>query len=192
MTLPRRDFLASSAGAIGGGWLWLHLPALTLLTSCARDAAREGAAFEHFSAAEGTAMRSFAARIVPSTAEGPGAEEAGAAWFADAALAGPLEGMSEPVREGLADLDRRAQRAHGVRFAAASEAQQDAIIADVADSQFFFLGRLLVVMGTFGGDAMGGNRDHAGFAILDMEHAQGFQPPFGHYDAEYARNGSAS
>jgi gluconate 2-dehydrogenase gamma chain len=188
----RREFVSASAGLLGGGWLWLQLPALASLSACARDAARSEQPFTTFTAAEGRAMRAFAARIIPSADGVPGAEEAGAAWFADLAVAGPFAGMLPPLREGLADIDQRAQSAHGVVFAAATPEQQDAIIRDVEQTPFFGMGRVLVIFGTFSDPSYGGNRDHAGFTMLGLEHAAAYQPPFGYYDAEYARNGGVA
>src|SRR3990172_1227755 len=113
----RREFMSSTAAMFGSGWLWLNLPALASLSACARDAARNGEPFTTLTAAEGNALRALVARIVPSEADVPGAEEAGVAWFADLAVAGPMAGMLPPLREGLADLDTRARDAHGKPFA---------------------------------------------------------------------------
>jgi gluconate 2-dehydrogenase gamma chain len=178
---------------LGGGWLWLHLPVMATLSACARDAARANEPFTMFSVAEGQAMRAFAARIIPSEADSPGAEEAGAAWFADRALAGPFAELAESVRAGLADVDERSRAAHGAVFARLDAAQQDSIMGDMVDTPFFADARMLVVMGTFSDPSHGGNRDHAGFTLLGMEHATAFVPPFGWYDAEHIRmNGGAT
>jgi gluconate 2-dehydrogenase gamma chain len=188
----RREFVSSTAGMLGGGWLWLHLPALTAISACAMQDAHDGAPFTTLNVAEGRAMRAFAARILPSD-DGPGAEEAGAAWFADRVLAGPFAGMLEPIRGGLADIDERARTAHGVPFSELDAAQQDALIGDVVETPFFFLGRMLTVMGVLSDPALGGNRNHVGFAMIGMDHAPAYQPPFGYYDAEHAReNGGAA
>lgn len=187
-SLPtRRDFVSSTAGMLGGGWLWLNLPLLTTLSACARDAALIDEPFTTLTPAEGRAMRAFAARIIPSEPGSPGAEEAGAAWFADKALAGPFEGMGEPVRGLLAQLDEQAQAAHGADFADLDAAQQDTLMEGIADSEPFFLGRLLVVAGVFSDPSWGGGRNNVGQGLLRMEHAAAYQPPFGWYDAEYAR-----
>jgi gluconate 2-dehydrogenase gamma chain len=192
-TTTRRDFLASTAGTVGGGWIWLNLPAALALSACARDAARTGAPFTSFTADEGSAMRALAGRIIPAHDGLPGAEEAGAAWFADTVLAGPFAQMREPVLAGLADLDVRARAAHGAPFAELDSALQDGIIAGIEETEFFELARTLVVMGTLSNPAWGGNRDHAGFTLLGMKHAPVYVPPFGWYDAEHARvNGGAS
>jgi hypothetical protein len=185
----RRDFVSQTSSLLGSGWLWLNLPAISTLSACAMDAARNEAPFVTLTADEGAAVRSFASRIIPSDDTGVGAEEAGAAWFVDGALGGPMAGMLDPIRAGLADLDQRARSKHGVSFADAYPADQDAIIEEVVDTQFFQLTRMLVVMGVFADPVHGGNRNHVGFTVLQMEHEPSYQPPFGHYDAEYARKG---
>jgi gluconate 2-dehydrogenase gamma chain len=183
----RREFVSSTAALVGGGWLWLQLPALATLSACARDAARREDPFTNLTPAEGRALRAFAARIIPSDDGLPGAEEAGAAWFVDAALSGPFAGVRGLLADGLADLDARATAAHGLVFADAAPDQQDAIMRAVEESQFFFMARVLTLAGTFSDPSHGGNRDHAGFTLLGMQHAAAYQPPFGWYDEQHAR-----
>jgi gluconate 2-dehydrogenase gamma chain len=185
----RRAFVSASAGLLGSGWLWLNLPVVAPLSACARDAARTQEPFTTLSPEQGRTARAFAARIIPSGDGLPGAEEAGAVWFIDRALGGPFADMKEPVLAGLGDLDERARSAHGVPFADATAAQQDEIIGAVTDTPFFSLGRLLVVGGVFTDPSYGGNHEHAGFTLVGMEHAPAYQPPFGWYDAEYAKAG---
>lgn len=188
MTAPtRRDFVKSTAGMFGGGWLWLQLPAIATLSACARDAAVSNSPFATLSAGEGRAMRAFAARILPSGDGLPGADEAGAAWFVDGALGGPMAHARELIGDGLADLDARALAEHSVVFADAGEDQQDALMREVEETEFFFVARLLTVAGVFADPSHGGNRDHAGFTLLEMEHAPAFRPPFGWYDEQYMR-----
>jgi hypothetical protein len=191
-TPTRREFVSSTAALFGGGWLWLQLPAVATLAACSRDAAQRNDPFAILSADEGRAMRAFAARIIPSGDGLPGANEAGAAWFVDGALGGPMAGVRELITTGLADLDTRTADAHGVAFADASVDQQDAIMRSVEDTQFFFLARLLTVVGTFSDPSHGGNRDHVGFTLLQMEHAPAFSPPFGWYDEQYVRENTAA
>jgi hypothetical protein len=188
----RREFVSSTAALFGGGWLWLQLPAFATLSACARDAAQRGDPFANMSAEQGRAMRAFAARIIPSGDGLPGADEAGAAWFVDGALASDaFAGARGLLTDGLTDLDARAMAAHSVAFADAAPEQQDALLHEVEDSQFFFLGRLLTIAGTFSDPSHGGNRDHVGFTLLQIEHAPAYQPPFGWYDEQHARIAAA-
>jgi gluconate 2-dehydrogenase gamma chain len=189
MTEPqpsRRDFVRAGAALFGGGWLWLNLPAVAALSACARDAARSGDAFVNLSAAHGSALRAFAARIIPSDDGTPGAEEAGAAWFVDRGIDGLLTELREPLGALLDELDARAQTGEGAPFARLAVARQDAILRELEETEPFFIGRMLVVMGTFCDPSLGGNRDHVGFALLKLEHAPAYRPPFGWYDAQHA------
>jgi gluconate 2-dehydrogenase gamma chain len=180
----RREFVASAGSALGGGWLWLNLPALAALSACSGEAARRGEALTTLTAAEGAAMGGFAARLVPAEDGLPGAEEAGAVWFADRALGSFFAGMLPAVRAGLADLDARARADHGRAFAALDEAGRDAIIHEVRDTEFFESARLLVLAGVFADPGYGGNRAEAGARITGVTHAAGYRPPFGWYDAQ--------
>ena len=186
----RREFLSTSANLLGAGWLWMNLPAIAALAGCARDAARVDAPFRVLPPAEGAAMRALASRILPSGDGLPGAEEAGAVWFIDAALEGPFASMKEPLLAGLADLDRRAEASHGERFAALSPPGQDAIVAGLADGPFFGMARLLTVAGVFADPRYGGNRNGAGPALVGVRHAPSYQPPFGWYDAALLQGGA--
>lgn len=194
MTEPtRREFVASTAALFGGGWLWIQLPALATLSACARDAARREDPFTNLTAEQGRVMRAFAARIIPSGDGLPGADEAGAAWFVDGALASDaFAGVRDLVTGGLADLDARAMAAHSIVFADATPEQQDGVMRDAEDSEFFFIARLLTLAGTFSDPSHGGNREHAGFTLLQMEHAPAYRPPFGWYDEQQARTAAAA
>lgn len=183
----RRDFITSSGALLSGGWLWLNLPALATLSGCARDAAERGEPFTHFTPEQGAAMRAFTARIIPSGDGVPGADDAGAAWFIDALLAGPMEDTAGLVAAGLADLDERARAAHSAAFADLEGEQQDAIIREIEQAPFFGFARFATIMGTFAGESFGGNRNHAGFTLLQIEHEPAYQPPFGWYDEQHAR-----
>jgi gluconate 2-dehydrogenase gamma chain len=187
VTLPpptsRRDFIASSAGLLGSGWITLHWPALLALSACARDAARADLPFTTLAAADGAMLRALAARIIPSDDGTPGAEEAGAAWFADRALSGLFAELLEPFREGLRGMDAHARRAFGVPFVMLTSAQQDDVIRAFEATEFFATARTLVVLGTFTAPEYGGNRDGVGWAMLGVEHQAAYLPPFGWYDA---------
>ena len=187
----RREFLASSAALLGGSWATLRLPALAALATWARSAAAQQAPFTTLTPDEARTMGAFAAQIVPSDAALPGAREAGAIYFIDRALGSHFAQMKEPVKAGIADLDARARRrVKGAKgFADLGSADQIRIMRQVEEQPFFFMGRMLTVMGVFADPAYGGNRDHAGTRILGIEHRPAYQPPFGWYDAQ-ERNGS--
>jgi gluconate 2-dehydrogenase gamma chain len=184
----RREFLAQ----LGAAGMLLQSPLLLSLASCARDAVSRGEPLMTLTDAEGRAFAALAARIIPS-GDGPGATEAGAVYFADRALAGPLAGMLEPLRNGLADLDARARSARGEAFADLAADDQDVLIREVQQAEpFFAMAHFLTVAGVFADPSYGGNRGDVGPALLGVEHAPVYAPPFGFYDAEYARqNGGA-
>ena len=190
-TSTRREFLAANGRFFGGTWLLLELPLLAGLAACARDAARTGESFVTLTEGEGAAMRAFAARIIP-TDEEPGAEEAGAAYFADRALAGPFSGMAGVVLAGLRDLDARAEARWSVPFAEIPSDAQDELIRELQDTEFFASARALSVMGVLADPSYGGNRNSAADRVVGISHASTWQPPFGYYDAEYARGKGAA
>jgi gluconate 2-dehydrogenase gamma chain len=185
----RREFLADSGRTVASGWLALQLPWLARLTACAREDERSGVPLAHLTAAEGRAMRAFAARILPSDDGTPGAEEAAAVRFVDRALGTPFFAASIPViRDGLADLDARARRfGMGDGFAALDAAGQVAIMKRLEHGEFFETARTLVLTGTFADPSYGGNAGGVGWGLVRMEHRASFRAPFGWYDAEVAR-----
>lgn len=186
----RREFLTTSAALLGGSWLSMQLPMLGDLAAWARAAAAQGEPFTILTPAEARTMEAFAAQIIPSDSSSPGAKEAGAIWFIDRALGkGYFPEFREPIKAGIADLDARARRRRKAvsGFADLATADQIRVMRQIEETPFFFMGRMLSVMGVLADPSHGGNRDHAGEKILGIEHKPAYQPPFGWYDAEEAR-----
>jgi gluconate 2-dehydrogenase gamma chain len=186
----RREFIVASAALLGGGWLSAQLPQLGALAEWARGAAAAQTSFTILTPAEARTMEAFAAQIIPSDSDTPGAKEAGAVWFIDRALGpGYFPEFRDPVKAGLADLDARARRrARGATgFADLRSDDQIRVMRQVEDAPFFFMGRMLSVMGVLADPRHGGNRDHAGARIIGIQHQPSYQPPFGWYDADEAR-----
>lgn len=178
----RRGFLVESSYSAAAGWLSLQLPWLGIVSACARDDARDGAPFTHLTAAEASALRAFAAQLIPSD-DGPGAEEAGAVYFVDRALGlGYFANDVPVVRAGLADLDARARAMGAASFAGLDGAAQIRLMKRVERTPFFATARTLVVMGTFADPSHGGNRNHAGWKMVGIEHRTSYSAPFGWYD----------
>ncbi len=188
----RREFIADSAGALGGAWLWLRLPSFGLLAACARDAARTEAPPQALTPDEFATLRAVAARLLPSDEASPGAEEAGAAWFVDAALTTHFPALLEPVRGLLSSVDERARVQDAARFARLDAARQDALLRDVETDPGFGPTRTLVLAGVFSDPVHGGNRNSAAEQILGYRHEGVYQPPFGYYDAEAGRSGGGA
>jgi len=128
-------------------------------------------------------MRAFAAQLIPSE-DGVGAEEAGAVYFVDRAFGLGYFAHDVPVvRAGLADLDARARAKGAASFAGLDDAAQIRLMKQVERTPFFATARTLVVIGTFADPAHGGNRNHAGWKMLALEHRPSYSAPFGWYDA---------
>lgn len=182
----RRSFLADASRGAIASWVVLNLPLVGSLASCAREGARNGAEFTTLTEAEARAMRALAAQIIPSGRDGTGAEEAGAVYFIDRALAQPYFAESLPlIRAGLADLDERARLIDRKwEFSSLPSSQQMVIIREIERQPFFAVARTLVVTGTFADPSHGGNRNHAGWKLVKMDHQPTYTTPFGWYDAQ--------
>jgi len=167
---------------MGGGWTALHLPVLTSLAACARDASARAEPLTLLTAVEGRTLGAFADRILPPDPGLPGAVDAGAVHFVDRALAELMPPVAPVVREGLAELDRRS----GGDFAGLDATRQDEVMRALEDSEFFYVGRMLVLCGVFADPKYGGNRDGAGNELVGIEPHGAHSPPFGWYDAQYA------
>ena len=130
-------------------------------------------------------MRAFAAQIIPSHDGVPGADEAGAIYFIDRALARPpFAERASVIRSGLRDLDARARALErGADFVALPTVAQVAIMREIEREPFFALARLLVVLGTFADPQYGGNIGGVGWTMLGIDHRPTYSAPFGWYDA---------
>jgi hypothetical protein len=94
----------------------------------------------------------------------------GSKGIAEREFAGPVKGLQEVYREGLALLDTRARARSGVTFAQATTTQQDQILADVKDAAVqAFLGAALAntLEAMYGPPEYGGNRDLVGWTSND-------------------------
>ena len=179
----RRSFLVESGRLAGAGWLALNLPLLLAAGQAAAEQAANGGAWANISAEEAAALAALADQIIPPDAT-PGAAEIGVVRFIDQALGGFMSGESAVLREGLADLDRRALAVAAERggFAGLSFDQQTAVLRDIENEPFFGLMIFLTQCGMFALPAWGGNRDQLGWALLGFDSRHAWQPPFGYYD----------
>ena len=130
-------------------------------------------------------MAAFAANIVPSD-EVPGATEAGAVYFVDAAVGSYFAPMHASIKDGLADLDARALSRGAASFSSLPADLQIAVMKDVENTPFFFNARMLTVFGVLADPKYGGNRNNVGLELIRREHGGAWQPPFGYYDAQAA------
>jgi gluconate 2-dehydrogenase gamma chain len=184
--LSRRGFLAGAVA--GGALLRAGLPAVAALSASACTARDEEAAFRVLATAEAREFEAIAARILPTT-DTPGAREAGVIWFIDQAFDSIMKGSLDFARTGLQDFQTGvADAAPGAsRFSDLDEQAQDEYLAKRQDSPFFGLMHFLTVAGFFGMSSYGGNRDNVGWKLLGFDPRHVWEPPFGHYDTQYAR-----
>ena len=195
----RRTFLLASGRGLAGVWLLLQLPGCRDAAERGREAAGEGRPFTVLTPDEGRELAAVAERILPSD-DTPGAREAGAIHFIDQALAGFAAFALGPIREGLPELREAARRRGGPEAGEADQAsdfsrlpapRQDELLRERERTPFFRTVRFLTVAGVFSSPEHGGNRDGAGWTLLDFADPGAWRPPFGHYDAEATRETAA-
>jgi gluconate 2-dehydrogenase gamma chain len=167
------------------------LSAASLLTACeqADEALKEGRSFTVLSEEEAADFGAMAARIVP-TDDTAGATEAGVIHFMDNVLGGVSASSLPAMREGLLMLSEAALAAYGsVSFSRLTPKQQDALLTEIEETDFFATLRYLTIAGMFSHPSHGGNRDRVGWQLLGFDDRHSWQPPFGFYDADYAEKG---
>lgn len=147
-------------------------------------------AITFLNAHEAATVDALAGRILPGSAEDPGAREAGAVVYIDRALAGPYKHLQRLYRTGLAALDAACTERHGRGFADLAETEQDGVLEGLAKDEaesaiaeeraeapeqprdigflpyFFAVVRQHVVEGTFGDPVYGGNKDAVGWRMV--------------------------
>ena len=132
---------------------------------------------ETLTAREMALLDAVAARLIPHDALGLGAVEAGATRYIDRALGGALSASRQAYASGLAALDRYAESSRGKRFTDLSPIDQDSVLIDVetgaatgftgSSAQFFAMVLGHTHQGMFGDPFYGGNRDFAGWDLLN-------------------------
>jgi gluconate 2-dehydrogenase gamma chain len=182
----RRDFLISSAGSTLALLSW---PAAVAAREQATAAQTAGAAFKVLGSGEAAELAAIAARIIP-TDETPGATEAGVIYFIDQILVTQRAELLGPLREGLTSLRDAVAGAYDTSdFHRLEPAQQDQLLTAIETTPFFNSMRFLTIAGMFTLPQYGGNRGGVGWKLIGFEDQHMWQPPFGFYDAEYAREG---
>jgi gluconate 2-dehydrogenase gamma chain len=189
--VSRRSFLQLSGALSASTYLRLTGVSLAALTQSACTAEQEGTAFLVLGADEARDFAALAARIIPTT-DTPGATEAGVIHFFDNAFAGQMSGDLDEARSGLAAFnDALADSGHAGRFDELGEDAQDDFLRSQESGEFFGLVREMTIFGFFAMSSYGGNKDHVGWDLIGFEgHHGGWTYPFGHYDAEYAKENS--
>lgn len=187
--MQRRDFLKKSGSVLGSSWVTLGMPAIMATASVAARAATEKSRFRVLSRLEATEFEAIAARIIPS-GDSPGASEAGVIYFIDTVLADIEPGILDPMRKGLLSLHTDIREAYDTAsFAGLGKARQIEALQSIEGTEFFETLRFLTIAGMFCDPSHGGNRDRVGWDLIGFDGPGGTQPPFGYYDADYARKG---
>lgn len=183
--VSRRRFLKSSGALAGVSLLRVSAPSLLAITQAACSAKQSSAAFSVLGELEAADFAAIAARIIPTT-DTPGATEAGVIYFFDNAFAAEMSWALKPARAGLEVLNSGT-----ARFSLLTEEQQDELLSAHASTDFFELLRITTIFGFFAMSKYGGNKDSVAWDLIGFEgHHGAWENPFGHYDAEHAREQS--
>jgi gluconate 2-dehydrogenase gamma chain len=183
----RRSFISASGQVLGAGWLALNWPRIAAAAEHAHAAAKMPAprALTILGAAEARDVEAIAAQIIP-TDDTPGAREAGAVFFIDAALGGFFKAHRAEFRSGLDEFAAAVAREHpGRRFADLEHPQQIGFLKSAEKTPFFQGVRFLTILGLLASPSYGGNRDGIGWKLIGFEDVHVFSPPFGYYDRDY-------
>jgi gluconate 2-dehydrogenase gamma chain len=202
--LSRRNFLSRGSAAVSAVWLSAHWPAIVAAAEHAHQAAKSSAPakLQFFSPEQAAEIDAITARIIPSD-ETPGAREAGVVYFIDRALITFAVDDQRTYRDGLTGLQTRVHELFPAvdKFSLATPEQQDQILRSFDDQavagrrnfranakSFFETVRVHTIVGfLIDPDAgRGGNRDGIGWKLIGRDRDHMFQPPFGHYDKDYA------
>ena len=190
--VSRRQFLRSSGALTGASLLRIGAPSLIAITQAACSAKEQASVFTVLSAVDAADFAAMAARIIPTT-DTPGATEAGVIYFIDRGLEKELQAMQEALQSGLADLNSQvaALFPDNSRFSELSDDAQDELLTAIEDSDFFDDVWNLTMFGFFAMSSYGGNKNNVAWDLIGFEGNHGaWAYPFGHYDAEYAKEQS--
>ncbi len=188
-TLSRRALLRSTLEAVPRSAIALSMPAILAACSRATQNQLDGVGLQLLGGEEAEEFAAIADRIIPPD-DTPGAREAGAVYFMDAVLGDQRERELQILREGLQQLQIRAETEfQAAAFSALGAEQQDQLLREIENSEFFATLRYLIVAGMFALPEYGGNRDGAGYELIGYEPRSAWQPPFGYYDADYMNQG---
>ncbi len=180
----RRAFLHHVTRALGGSWLAASLPAMAAAAELAVSRQARGESWKILDVSMAVTLGAVADQIFPAD-ETPGAVEIGAVRFMDAALEGFMASALPVLRNGCGDLDQRAMEAYSRVFGDLDSAEQIELLRLVENTPFFGIAHFLTLCGVFALPAYGGNRELAGWRLLEFEPRHKWVPPFGHYDAQY-------
>jgi gluconate 2-dehydrogenase gamma chain len=186
----RRNFLQASGGALGMAWLAAGWPRIVAAAEHAHAMAMADTADRSkllvLNAAQARDIDAIASQIVPSGAT-PGAHEAGVVYFIDQIHADHWRAHAPELLSGIADFQQKCAKHHpGVaQFADLGAEEQAAYLRHVERTPFFGGLRFMTLLGLLALPSYGGNADKLGWKLVGFIDQHAWQPPFGHYDAEY-------
>ena len=193
----RRSFLLQTLTGAGAAWLaaaWPEVLAAQEHAHRTMSAVATGATpkLEYLTAAQAAEVEAIAAAIIPTT-DTPGAREAGVVYFIDRALHTFATDQQKPFAEALTAVDakRKQMFPESTTFAALTAEQQNALLKAIEDTPAFGNLRFATVVGFLCNPEDGGNRNMIGWKMVGFDHAGTHTPPFGYYDAEYAKEHAA-
>lgn len=188
----RRQFLSAGMTLAGAGIIdlsWSEVAAAAehadhIATVEASTPAPMG--FATLTPAEAVEVEAIASQIIPG-GDLPGAREAGVVHFIDRALGTFFAPELPALRKGLEGFQRdfAAHGSSGKLFSQVGSARQCAWLHEVDETPFFNSVRRLTLLGFVALPKYGGNRDKLGWKLIGFEDRHFWQPPFGHYDADY-------
>lgn len=185
-TLSRRGFLKSTGAVTGASLFRIGAPTLAAIAQAACTARDTAAPFATLGNDEARDIAAITARLIPTT-DTPGAAEAGVVYFFDNVLGNYQAGLLGPVRSFRDDLNAGLDKA----FADLTEAEQDAALHRIENDPRFEAVRVLTIFGFFAMEKHGGNKGHVSWELIGFKgHHGAWAPPFGYYDAEYAKEQS--
>jgi gluconate 2-dehydrogenase gamma chain len=191
----RRAFLVGTAicaGAAAGAELVTEAFAQSPERSAAMNAPTQEHAATHmtsgghgafFNDDDTRTITAFAERLMPGGSGKPGATDANVVNYIDLALSGAYSDQQDFYRRGLAQLDAHCAKTFGKPFRALTAAQQDETIlaleqGKVAEFEwpkphdFFEVVRTHTMEGLFADPVYGGNKDFAGWRLVEFPGAQ--------------------
>ncbi len=178
--MKRREFLTIPRSAVGG--LLLYTLAREPIRLAAQGNGNVKVPLRFFTETEARAISAACARIFPSDASGPGANEAAVVIYIDRQLAGPygkdkyrytkgpwVESYPEHGYQAQAnprDLYKQGLRELGDNFAQLSADAQDEKLAAMEKGRFFQMLRTHTIEGMFADPMHGGNAGLVGWQLI--------------------------
>lgn len=185
--LPRRRFLQSGASILTTAFIAANWAEVCAAAEHAHETAtKPDGKFRFLTESERADAAALASCIIPSGAT-PGAREANAVYFMDAALVTFMAEGAADWRTNLAQFNAAFRNATpgAASFSRATEVEQIAFLLTIDRTPFFNTMRTLTVLGTLTSPRYGGNQGKVGWQIMGFEDLHVFTPPFGDYDRDY-------